>query len=130
MDNEFLTYEPSLEMEKLGFDEPCFKAFTEEYKTLINLIHPKTNTQIKTELPTKPFTAPLYQQAFRWLSVNHGFRYKLEPSIGNTVDIFIWHIVGWMYFKNVPEEGAEIVCLDKMIELAKKQKEKYATHKN
>jgi hypothetical protein len=67
MEKEFIPYEPSLALKELGFNEPCFKGYTEEYKTLIAFSNTHTNTSVRNILPTKPFTAPLYQQAFRWL---------------------------------------------------------------
>ena len=67
MEKEFVPYEQALVLKELGFDEPCIKGYTEQSKGLINFANTHTNTSVKNTLPTKPFTAPLYQQVFRWL---------------------------------------------------------------
>ena len=67
IENEFIPYEQALALKELGFDEPCLKGYTEKYKMLISFSNTYTNTSVKNTLPTKPFTAPLYQQVFRWL---------------------------------------------------------------
>jgi hypothetical protein len=36
MEKEFTPYQEALELKELGFDEHCFKGYTEEYKNLIN----------------------------------------------------------------------------------------------
>jgi len=57
----------------------------------------------------------------RWFRENYNLRYKFEPSREKTVDIFIWNIVGWEYFKNTKEEEAELACLIKLIEIVKEK---------
>lgn len=65
MNKEFIPYEQALELKELGFDEECFKYYT-EMGTL----------RIKDERPLPPLTyAPLYQQAFDW------FRKQVYPQI-------------------------------------------------
>jgi hypothetical protein len=62
MGKEFVPYEIALELKQLGFDEPCIKyywtdgMFTKTYESPFN--HNKRDNLI---------SAPLYQQAFRWL---------------------------------------------------------------
>ncbi len=63
--------------------------------------------------------APLYTQAFKWFRDNLKLRCKFEPSKDDTVDIFIWYIVGWQYFKNVKESESELECLKKLISIVK-----------
>lgn len=145
----FVPYEESLALKGLGFDEPCFAYYDEEDSEkqvyeYANCSHnvtsnrscynddflSVTNTQLdnygafgaKDEEGEESFsrwTAPLYQQAFRWFRDEHNLRYKFEPSRENTVDIFIWADIGWEYFKNANEEQAELVCLRKLIQILK-----------
>jgi hypothetical protein len=129
MEKEFVPYEIALELNRLGFDEPCFKGYTEEYKTLINFSNNHTNTSVKNTLPTKPFTAPLYQQAFRWFREKHNlfgcidlhtstpihWYIRIDDIIKND---YIYHSEdNDLKFKTYEE--AELECLKKLIEIAK-----------
>ena len=132
MDKEFIPYEQALALKELGFDEECFKGYTETYKTLISFSSNPTNTSIENALPTKPFTAPLYQQAFRWFRDKHFIDISIQrlPIIDK----------GWLYYSSIdyhPKykdiddyddndgeyyktyEEAELECLKKLIEIAK-----------
>ena len=124
MKKEFIPYEQALALKELGFDEPCFKGYTEEYKTLISFSNTHTNTSVEKTLPTKPLTAPLYQQAFRWFRE----KYKLYCCIERVEYInsdekgFQWSI--FEKCSNVGEElktyeEAELECLKKLIEICK-----------
>ena len=123
MDKEFVTYNQALALKELGFDEPCFKGYTEEYKTLISFTNTHTNNSVKNTLPTKPFTAPLYQQAFRWFRE----KYKLHSTITSiSQESWQWHItkpgesLGKLYNEDFyTYEEAEQACLDKLIEITK-----------
>jgi hypothetical protein len=120
MNKEFISYDQALALKELGFDEPCFKGYTEEYKTLIAFSNTHTNTSVRNTLPTKPFTAPLYQQAFRWFREKYGlnnfiYHYKKEGVIN-----FAYNINDNIFesdFKTY--EQAELECLKKLIEIVK-----------
>ena len=125
-----IPYEEALIMKDLGFEEPCFKGYTEEHKKLISFLNTPTNTSIKNTLPTKPFTAPIYQQAFRWFRDNCSldgwavpcytvkgrfFTYIIEddsvgieeqPDSGDDVDY-------------ITKEEAELACIRKLIKIVK-----------
>ena len=124
MEKEFIPYEIALALKELGFDEPCLKGYTEEYKMLISFSNTYTNTSVKNTLPTKPFTAPLYQQAFRW------FREKYKLFTQDFIDLdnkFTKNVVKVLedgqdfiyldYYKTYEE--AELECLKKLIEIVK-----------
>jgi hypothetical protein len=125
MEKEFVPYEQALDLKELGFDEPCFKGYTEEYKTLISFSNTRTNSSVKNTLQTKPFTAPLFQQAFRWFREKYNINTVVECwnsewkftiqlinhcSNGNTEDCFLTY------------EEAELECLKKLIEIIKNKK--------
>ena len=81
MKTEFVTYEIALELKELGFDEPCFNRFyTKPQSKMFGVDekgrnYPIKNTSKKLYTMGEHFvlninnaiTAPLYQQAFRWL---------------------------------------------------------------
>jgi hypothetical protein len=104
MNKEFIPYEQALELKKLGFDEECFKYYT-EMGTL----------RIKDERPLPPLTyAPLYQQAFRWFREKYGFTY----SVGST-NIGVVHVgTTFLLQDNASFEDAQFECLKKLIEVA------------
>ena len=137
MEKEFIPYEQALALKELGFDEPCFKGYTEEYKTLISFSSTNTNTSVKTALPTKPFTAPLYQQAFRWFREKYHLRgfIGFRPNVKQfDCHIYDMSLSGIEYtkqrtmeeFNKDPKVGtyeeAELECLKKLIEIVKEQK--------
>jgi hypothetical protein len=64
-EKEFIPYEQALALKELGFDEPCFAVYID--KTLIMEDDWLYSTNQDTFIESCNFTAPLYQQAFRWL---------------------------------------------------------------
>ena len=128
MNREFISYEQALALKELGFDEPCFKGYTEEYKTLINFSNTHTNTSVKNALPTKSFTAPLYQQAFRFFLE----KYKLHGYVDedNVYRIYggVWDVnnyKGCRYDYDsdpyINHEEAEFCCIEKLIEIVRQE---------
>ena len=127
MKKEFIPYEQALALKELGFDEPCFKGYTEEYKTLISFANTHTNTSVKNTLPTKPFTAPTYSAAFRWFRQEHGLYSHVRESYAfdNTLE-FVTQINGSYVNHGIEDkpinrfetyEEAELECLKKLIEI-------------
>lgn len=133
LDKEFVPYVQALGLKESGFDEPCFGYY--KHTTIPNRIIPNNliigfikdnriyndvlNGASLVGLGKGLIFAPTFSQAFRWFREQHGLRYKFEPSKQDTVDIFIWYHVGWLYFKNIKEEEAELACLSKLIEIVK-----------
>jgi hypothetical protein len=139
MKTEFIPYEQALALKELGFNEPCFKGYTEEYKTLIAFSNTHTNTSVRNTLPTKPFTAPLYQQAFRWFREKYnllggvysnasGWAWEIHDNVGGT------HRFASEYTGDCLESGmftsfekAELACLEKLIEIVKTNADKISS---
>ena len=119
MNKEFVPYEPSLALKELGFDEPCFKGYTEEYKTLIAFSNTHTNTSVRNTLPTKPFTAPLYQQAFRWFRDKYGYLSFIDMDNYSYYRFNIYKGRGISEAPFETYEEAELACLIKLIEIVK-----------
>ena len=65
LETEFIPYEQALALKELGFDEPCFGFYDE------SLYFPNNENQYGTFcnqlLDAPSCSAPLYQQAFRFL---------------------------------------------------------------
>ena len=70
MNKEFVPYEEALSLKELGFDEPCLAWFSDRSIRIVGV-----NGCALSSLPVNSnfngddefVTAPLYQQAFRWL---------------------------------------------------------------
>ena len=116
MNKEFIPYEQALELKELGFDEECFKYYT-EMGTL----------RIKDERPSPPLTyAPLYQQAFRWFREKYNLICGVQYMGKNKINWWDIYVVGHynihyeeMCMKHQSYEEAELECLKKLIEIAK-----------
>lgn len=130
MEDLSIPYDLALELKELGFDEPCMKGYTEEYKTLISFSSTHTNTSVEKTLPTKPLTAPLWQQAFKWFRTKYGFDSYIRPA---SVDDEMMYV--FMISKSFDEvfptsrqeskysktyEEAELECLKQLIKIVKK----------
>jgi hypothetical protein len=121
MNKEFIPYEQALELEELGFDEPCIATIDQT-----EFIHIKgTEYPIRGDMWYNTIDAPLYQQAFRW------FREKgIESEIHSDFDRMLGYnrgyipVVQFIEFYNNGDsyqtyEEAEIACLKKLIEIIK-----------
>ena len=119
MEKEFIPYEQALELKELGFDEPCFGFYTEEYKSLI-----KNFCKYPINLPTKPFLAPTFSQAFRFFREKYQMVFCYEPCIKKDLTYFFFIYIettGENVFvvESKYDEEAEIACLNKLIEIVK-----------
>ena len=121
MNKEFIPYKQALELKELGFDELCLFYYGDN--EALRIYH-------QSEIYDDLVGAPLYQQAFRWFR-NKG--YLFEVSANNKARVW------WDTYKTYDEEGledgeervsfyseyfntyeeAEIVCLNKLIEIVK-----------
>lgn len=76
LESEFIPYKEALALKDLGFDEPCFGRYQKLHKNdSFNYYRNRgisEDNRSKNSSLTKDseiVTAPLYQQAFRWLSL-------------------------------------------------------------
>jgi len=116
MNKEFIPYEQALELKELGFDESCFGFYTEEYKNLIENV-----CKYPINLPTKPFLAPTFSQAFRWFREKHNLKFHIrEDNWNNWCSVYILisdeheRVGDYLTY-----EEAELACLNKLIEIVK-----------
>lgn len=124
MEKEFIPYEESLALKKLGFDEPCFGMYGQSNQDLY--------TVYKKEFDAVDILhfikAPLYQQAFKWFRE----KYKLEMIRISPLDIITYYLTnnntpieqnGKIFFITGDYlEEAELACLKKLIEIVKNKK--------
>jgi len=113
MNEEFAPYEQALVLKELGFDEPCIRAYHTKEKLCVCSEIGYKNSQ-GFGMPT----APLYQQAFRWLLVlvNKDEHFSNKWTISYNEDYYTLFLGGC----NMGVFKAELECLKKLIELCKK----------
>jgi len=117
MTREFAPYDRALKLKQIGFDEPCLARWIEkdirDGGGLKLEIWNDEDTEYEVKSSTK---APTWQSAFRW------FR---EPKNGSLDHLdFMYE---YLKDDSMSYEQAELACLDKLIEIATKQQEKWKT---
>jgi len=123
MNKELIPYEQALELNELGFDEPCFDKYIPTSQ--------KLNSDMETWGEFYPETAmipaPLYQQAFRWFDENTSFQGFVIASLKE--GHFDWEILNLDTEEKIECKEyyhtrlkAELECLKQLIEIAKKNK--------
>jgi hypothetical protein len=130
MNKEFVLYEEALALKELGFNEPCFGGFYENFSNGDNYLELFNLQKLEHELDTlkgnDDVLAPTYQQAFRWSRDKH----KIDKTIDNWAEqpvndevwpkayqYYINGVAYHPYFKTYEE--AEFACLKKLIEIIK-----------
>ena len=125
MEKEFIPYEQALALKELGFDEPCFGYYNNlgSQQFILSLRNLKEDNNDSIDY----FSAPLYQQAFRWFREKYnidGF-IRIEPL--NEKYGFVIYNREKDNFKEfstdyTKTEDAEFECLIKLIEIVKQPK--------
>ena len=138
MEKEFVNYNQALKLKELGFDEPCFGWYeNNELVTLLECIYPEDRLEfIKVGEISKRISAPTFSQCFRWFREKYQifpevltdcttepkFVYTYNTFYGNPKDLTEQE---WGWENNIGQysdiyrtyEGAELACLDKLIEI-------------
>jgi hypothetical protein len=130
MNKEFILYEQALALKELGFDEPCFGFYTYkgEIRRYTNFYGELNDFQtLKNSDITMGdnwCTVPTFSQSFRWFRE----KYNLHNGIYPYYDEYEFQIKDFRLSTNTPINGglmkyeeAELACLDKLIEIVKKQ---------
>ncbi len=130
MDKEFVTYEQALALKELGFDERCFGCYElselRDYKKGLEvswIMTLNTLNGYRIYDDETQMSAPLKQQLFKWFREKKFISQILYDNFHNSYD---YQIDGKKYFYDgcfITYEEAENACIDKLIELAKQQKD-------
>ena len=138
---DFIPYQESLELKKLGFDEPCFFAF-DNCSTPMRCSDLRTSEQKfnGVNYNSSSYTSqPAYPQAFRWFREKYnirigidyrtndkdGYLYNIsweEWANGENPPVLVWHHRNSWLGANEPltsYEEAELACLRKLIQIVK-----------
>ena len=122
MNKEFILYEHALELKELSFDEECgafyFKDLENIYQKCCEWFVSNDDAYYYGEEIL--CVAPLYQQAFRFFRekyfLGHGINpYSLDAHLIDLEDCIFYDIDDVYTY-----EEAELACLKKLIEIAKK----------
>ena len=116
MNKEFCTYEQSLALKELGFDEPCL-TYYHENKILESEIVFIKGSKFWNLPDISEIAAPLCQQAFRWFREKHKLYSPITDNGLGQYDFRIKH--EWCGKVYDTYEEAESACLDKLIEIIK-----------
>ena len=118
----FLNLKQSSELQKLGFNEPCFGRYDGKGDNKGKLWYEMPNSGQDT-IPVGDVLAPTFSQAMKWFDDNTELKGFVCPSIKE--EHFDWLIrIDWEEEIECEEayssrQEAESACLDKLIELAK-----------
>lgn len=130
MEKYFVTYNQSLALKELGFDEPCIGKFDTQQggEWFLNIYSGHLNVQFNDK--SKACIAPLKSQAFEFFREKYGlhsfvdiYPTKEEPNrcwfmiryIDRSIEEEEDYMSGWFSC----QDKAEIYCLDKLIEIVK-----------
>ena len=144
MNKEFVTYNQSLALKELGFDEKCLAYWFNETplnpegQCLVYYRKPYDNVGITNGIIREYGWAPLYQQAFRWFREKHNlcgevytvnmgaidYTFQIrdlysEDIKHNNFEAYTGGYVGTF----LTYEESESACLDKLIEIVKNKQD-------
>ena len=119
MEKEFVDYKIGLELNELGFDEPCFAWHVSEKYGL------EFGKVIQSNLIGDAVVAPTYSQAFRFFRENFGLCQIVIQNTDKDWTYEVWAITGITYYEILDVldkyEECEIACLKKLIEIVKEK---------
>ena len=125
MNKEFCTYEQTLALKELGFNEECFGWwFVDEKMLFIEKSKKSTSDNI--------LQAPLKQQVFEWFRNKYGYHVSIRKRYFQNVaeveyNYFIYppnsneHLEHNLLDEYESWEEAEIACIDDLIKLVKQK---------
>ena len=126
LEKDFVNYNQALEMNALGFNEPCFGRYDGKGNNKGKLWYEMPNSGQDT-IPVGDVLAPTFSQAFRFFRDKKGLHVIYTKGVDwNNYYWQIWrndtmtktYVCSSDYVYDTYEE-AEIDCLDKLIEIAK-----------
>lgn len=124
MEREFVGYEEALALKELGFNELCFGYFHYIYKKDL-IVYPIKGC-VNSALLEKEVSAPLFQQAFRFFREKYQIEcyikslYEQKENKGFYFGLDDYKSRDFYSKTYVSYEEAELACLKKLIEIAKK----------
>jgi hypothetical protein len=127
MEKEFVTYQQSVALKELGFDEPCLCIYNKHimhHHIFMSNINDINNQPKNSELTEISITAPLKQQVFRWFRDKYGLIGEIFSQLRPSNNFMYAFKIGGsdIIFDGFDTyEEAENASIDRLIELAKQQ---------
>ena len=94
MDREFIPYDIALELKELGFDELCFGWY--HHKLIVSkeysILEFQKCKNAESWITGKHCSAPLYQQAFRWLYQKNNIKGSI-PIDSKSQNMFLKELI-------------------------------------
>ena len=102
MNKEFVSYTQALALKELGFDEPCFSIYHSRDKAF-SWHHHRDSDNTEPEIDPGVFniSAPLYQQAFRWLYYKLDIKDGIMPLDTETQDSLLQELIDKLSSKHL-----------------------------
>jgi hypothetical protein len=115
MEKEFVPYDQALALQKLGFDEPCFRGWYEDESLYY---HPDSDIVLDN---------PTFSQAFRWFRKKYGLVGIIKFGTNDfTYNVYNEDGMGLLTKESLNFNGnyeeAEFACLKKLIQIVKERK--------
>ena len=119
MKEHFLTYEQSLAVKELGFDEHCFGSWENKYSENPTYAHSISLFYKNSNHPIGNVTTPLKSQFFKWVREKYKISFVItcHSEQGNSWAYHIPNDGGERNFETY--EQAEYACINNIIELIK-----------
>ena len=125
MEKQFVTYEQSLALKELGFDELCWCYFINDVFNPSMFLKDYEYLNTLNQKYTTYTLAPLKQQAFRWFREKYNWTIKVNQVTKNnwsyTLDNFPKDRTYYGEIYKTYEE-AELACINKLIETVQQRK--------
>jgi hypothetical protein len=117
MEKEFVSYDLSVKLKKLGFNEPCCGYYDNSVKELDTISSEVCERLCKHDTHIK---APTFSQAFRWFREIKEVEYQItyagaKGRYNSFVEDYLYDNNGDL--KEFTYEEAELACLEKLIEI-------------
>jgi hypothetical protein len=130
MDKEFVPHQPSLDLEELGFDEPCLGYHLCKNSALGVYLEIITEWIDLFPYDSSSCKAPTFSQAFRWFREKYNLHSTITLISNGDIDRVYMVMIDYIYphkaimdFKEYGTyEEAELECLKKLIEIVKEKK--------
>lgn len=140
MENEFVSYNESLILKELGFDEPCFGFYLNGKVRLDGKIEHCLSQERVCYIYNANCLVPTFSQAFDWFEKKYGLYHAIHPEFYADGINFNWNVSWYLpkekWTKNTVSDGtywygdngeyptrrdAELGVLRKMIEKVKEK---------
>lgn len=127
MTADFVPYQEALELKALGFDEPCFTYYkNDQLSDILELVKNSEMENVNNEVHDY-ISTPTFSQAFRWFREKYGWIAEIDGSLqfNHFYANLLLQAKGEVFNIKMCDtyEEAELVCLRKLIEIVKSQKE-------